>query len=167
MKTIFAFALLSAFGLPAVAGAVDVGELPLEALMNVNVTSVSKRPENSFQAAAAICVLSGDDIERSGARTVADALRLAPGVEVARINAHSWAVTARGFNSEFANKLLVLQDGRSVYSPLYSGVYWDAIEPALEDIDRIEVVCGPGGTLWGANAVNGVINIITKSAAAA
>jgi iron complex outermembrane recepter protein len=145
-------------------GKVDLTELSLEDLMNVEVSSVSKKAEPISEAAAAIYVLSADDIRRSGAMTIPDALRMVPGVQVAQIDANKWAVTARGFNGNFANKLLVLIDGRSVYTPLYSGVYWDVQDVVLEDIERIEVIRGPGATLWGANAVNGVINILTKSA---
>ncbi|HXI50268.1 MAG TPA: TonB-dependent receptor plug domain-containing protein [Candidatus Saccharimonadales bacterium] len=128
------------------------------------VTSVSKKPEKLSQAAAAITVIPQDELHRSGVTTIADALRLVPGMEVGRVDAHTWAVSSRGFNDTFANKLLVLMDGRSVYTPLFSGVYWEVQDTVLEDIDRIEVVRGPGATLWGANAVNGVVNIITKSA---
>ncbi|MBK7997876.1 MAG: TonB-dependent receptor [Verrucomicrobia bacterium] len=142
----------------------DLSGLSLEQLVNVQVTSVSKREESLSRASAAITVVSQDDIQRSGARTIAEALRLAPGLSVARVDSHTWAISARGFNDSFANKLLVLMDGRSVYTPLFSGVYWDVQDTMLEDIDRIEVIRGPGATLWGANAVNGVINIITKSA---
>jgi iron complex outermembrane receptor protein len=139
-------------------------ELSLEDLVNIKVTSVSKKEEKLNDAAAAIFVLSNDDLRRSGATTVADALRLVPGLQVAAIDSGSWAVSARGFNSQFANKLLVMIDGRTVYSPLFSGVYWDAQQRFLEDVDRIEVIRGPGATVWGANAVNGVISIISKSA---
>ncbi len=141
----------------------DFTSMSLEDLMNVEVTTVSKRKEAASEAAAAVFVLTRTDIERSGATTVPDALRLVPGVNVAQINANSWAVTVRGFNSRFANKLLVMIDGRTVFTPLFSGVNWDKQNLILEDIERIEVVRGPGGTLWGANAVNGVINIITRS----
>jgi iron complex outermembrane receptor protein len=143
----------------------DFTAMSLEDLMNVEVTTVSKRPETATDAAAAIYVLTKNDIERSGATTIPDALRLVPGVNVSQINQNSWAVTVRGFNSRFANKLLVMIDGRTVFTPLFSGVNWDKQNIILEDIERIEVVRGPGGTLWGANAVNGVINIITKSSA--
>ena len=144
-------------------GKVDLTELSLEDLMNVEVSSVSKKAEPISEAAAAIYVLTADDIRRSGAMTIPDALRMVPGVHVAQIDANKWAVTARGFNGVFANKLLVLIDGRSVYTPLYSGVYWDVQDVLLDDIERIEVIRGPGATLWGANAVNGVINILSKS----
>ncbi len=142
----------------------DLTEMSLEALMDLQVTSVSKRAERLSDAAAAVFVITAEDIRRSGVTTIPDALRMVPGVQVGRIDANKWAITARGFNGRFANKLLVLMDGRSVYTPLFSGVYWDVQDTLLEDIDRIEVIRGPGATLWGANAVNGVINIITKSA---
>jgi iron complex outermembrane recepter protein len=141
----------------------DFTSFSLEDLMAVEVTTASKRSERASEAAAAVFVLTRDDIARSGAVTVADALRLVPGVNVAQINANSWAVTVRGFNSRFSNKLLVMIDGRSVYTPLFSGTLWDQQNIVLEDVERIEVVRGPGGALWGANAVNGVINIITRS----
>lgn len=142
----------------------DLKQLSLEDLMNVKVTSVSKQPQKLLQAASAIQVITSDDIRRSGATTLPEALRLADNLEVAQINAHDWAISARGFDANLANKLLVLIDGRAVYTPLYGGVLWNVQDYLLEDIDRIEVISGPGGTLWGANAVNGVINIITKSA---
>ena len=142
----------------------DLLNLPIESLMKLTVTSVSKKPQQLTNAAAAVFVISEEDIRRSGATTIADALRMVPGIQVARVDSSKWAVTARGLNSRFANKLLVLQDGRSLYTPLFSGVYWEVQDTALEDIERIEVIRGPGAALWGANAVNGVINIITKSA---
>jgi iron complex outermembrane receptor protein len=143
---------------------VDLTELSLEELMDVEVTSVSKRAEPISAAAAAVFVLTQEDLRRSGATSIPEALRMVPGVEVARIDANKWAISARGFNGRFANKLLVLIDGRSVYTPLFSGVFWDVQDTMIEDVDRIEVIRGPGATLWGANAVNGVINIITRSA---
>ena len=142
----------------------DLAELGLEELLHVRVTSVSKHPESLFSAAAPIYVVSNDELRRSGFTTIADSLRTVPGMDVGQVNSHVWAVSARGFNGEYATKLLVLSDGRSVYTPLNAGVYWDVQDMMLEDVDRIEVVRGPGATLWGANAVNGVINIITKSA---
>jgi len=142
----------------------DILDTDIEDLMKMKVTSVSKRPEQLSDAAAAIYVITQDDIRRSGATSIPEALRLSPGLEVARQDAHTWAISSRGFNDEFANQLLVLMDGRSVYTPLFAGVYWDVQDTMLEDIDRIEVIRGPGATLWGANAVNGVINISTKSA---
>ena len=128
------------------------------------VTSVSRQEERLARAAASIAIISSSDIRRSGARTLPEALRLAPNLQVARVDARNYAITARGFNSPFENKLLVLIDGRSVYSPLFSGVFWDAQDLVMDDIERIEVISGPGSTIWGANAVNGVINVITKSA---
>lgn len=138
--------------------------LSLEDLLHSEVTSVSKRPQDMFDSAAAVFVITGDDIRRSGARSFPEALRLAPGVNVGQIDANKWGVATRGFNDRFTGQLLVLIDGRSVYSPLNDGVFWDVQDYLLEDIDRIEVIRGPGGALWGANAVSGVINIITKSA---
>ncbi|HVR97059.1 MAG TPA: TonB-dependent receptor [Thermoanaerobaculia bacterium] len=149
---------------PSSSPQVDLTELSLEELMDVQVTSVSKRAEPIYAAAAAVFVITQEDLRRSGVTSIPEALRMVPGLEVARIDANKWAVSARGFNGRFANKLLVLIDGRSVYTPLFSGVYWDVQDTLLEDIDRIEVIRGPGATLWGANAVNGVINIITRSA---
>src|SRR6202140_1143946 len=145
---------------------VDVTTMSVEDLMNMQVTSVSKRTQKVADAAAAVFVITQEDIRRSGARSIPEALRLAPGLEVARIDSNKWAIASRGFNGRFDNKLLVLIDGRSVYTPLFSGVYWNVQDVMLEDIDRIEVIRGPGATLWGANAVNGVINIITKKAKA-
>ena len=142
----------------------DLMEMDLESLMKIEVTSVSKRPEKLSDAAAAIYVITNEDIRRSGATSIPEALRLAPGLEVARQDSHTWAISSRGFNDEFANQLLVLIDGRSVYTPLFAGVYWDVQDLPLEDINRIEVIRGPGAALWGANAVNGVINITTRKA---
>jgi len=144
--------------------AADLTQMTLEQLMNVEVTSVSKRPERLADAAASIFVISAEDIRRSGVTTLPEALRLAPNLHVAQAHASGYAITARGFNNSAANKLLVLIDGRSVYTPLFSGVFWDVQDVLLEDIDRIEVISGPGSTLWGTNAVNGVINVITRSA---
>jgi iron complex outermembrane recepter protein len=140
----------------------DLSRLSMEELVNIEITSVSKRAEPLRNAAAAIYVISGDDIRRAGATSIPDALRLAPNLQVARIDASQYAISARGFNTTTSNKLLVLIDGRSVYTPLYSGVFWDVQDVVLGDIERIEVISGPGGTLWGSNAVNGVINIITR-----
>ncbi len=147
-----------------VANSKDLVELSLEELANIQITSVSKRSESINDAAASIFVITNNDIQRSGVSSLPEALRLAPNLQVAQDSARNYAITARGFNSVFNNKLLVLIDGRTVYSPLFSGVFWDAQDVVLEDIDRIEVISGAGATLWGANAVNGVINIITKSA---
>jgi len=143
----------------------DLLDLSLESLLDIEVTSVSKRAESISQAAAAISVLTSEDIRRSGVTSVPEALRMVPGLEVARMDANRWAISARSFNGVLSAKLLVLIDGRSVYTSISSGVIWDDQSLRLEDIDRIEVIRGPGGTLWGANAVNGVINIITKRAA--
>jgi iron complex outermembrane recepter protein len=143
----------------------DVTTLSVEDLMNMQVTSVSKHKQKLGDAAAAVFVLTQEDIRRSGATSIPEALRLVPGLEVARIDENKWAIGSRGFNGRFDNKLLVLIDGRSVYTPLFSGVYWNIQDVMLEDLDRIEVIRGPGATLWGANAVDGVINIITKPAA--
>ncbi|WFP49796.1 TonB-dependent receptor [Methylomonas sp. EFPC3] len=139
-------------------------ELSINDLMQMEVSSASRKTQTVSDTAAAAFVISQDDIRRSGATSIPDALRLAPGIEVAQINASVWSVTARGFNGRYANKLLVLMDGRSVYTPLFSGVFWDLQDTMMEDIERIEVIRGPGAVMWGANAVNGVINIITKKA---
>ena len=142
----------------------DVTAMSMEDLMNLQVTSVSKRTQKVADAAAAIFVITQEDIRRSGATSIPEALRLVPGLEVARIDQNKWAIGSRGFNGRFDNKLLVLIDGRSVYTPLFSGVYWNVEDVMLEDVDRIEVIRGPGATRWGANAVDGVINVITKKA---
>ena len=138
--------------------------LSVEELMDIEVTSVSKRPEKLSEVASAIEVVTQDDIRRSGATRLPEALRLAGNLEVAQINAAQWAISARGFNAPLSNKMLVLIDGRTVYSPLFSGVFWEVQDVLLEDIERVEVISGPGAMVWGANAVNGVINITTKSA---
>jgi len=132
--------------------------------INVEVQSAAKKPENLSQAAAAIFVLTAEDIRRGGFSSIPEALRMVPGLYVAKVNEHWWTVSARGFSDYVNNKMLVLIDGRSVYTPQFGGVYWDLQDVPLEDIERIEVIRGPGGTLWGANAINGVINIITKKA---
>ena len=142
----------------------DLMRLSIEELSNMEISSVSRRQEPISRAPAAVYVITPDDIRHSGARTIPEALRLAPNLLVGRTDALSYAISARGFNTpEASNKLLALMDGRSLYSPLHSGVFWENQDTMLDDIDRIEVISGPGGTLWGANAVNGVINIITKS----
>ncbi len=143
----------------------DLFSMNLEELMQMEVTSVSKKKQNLSDSAAAIFVITTDDIKRSGVTSIPDALRMAPGINVGQIDSNKWAITSRGFNGRFSNKLLVLIDGRTVYSPTFSGVYWEVQDTMLEDIERIEVIRGPGAALWGANAVNGVINIITKHAA--
>lgn len=164
--------LFSVFGLAQIAMANSEKEtldylksLSIEELLETQVTSVSKRPEPLFDAAAAITVITAEDLRRIGARTIPDALRLVPGLKVAQVNSSRWEVGARGFSDFFETKLLVLIDGRSMYTPLYSGVYWNSLDTVIEDIERIEVIRGPGATIWGANAVNGVINIITKNSA--
>lgn len=139
-------------------------KMSMEELMDLEVTSVSRRPEKLSEAASAIQVITGEQIRRSGASSLPEALRLAGNLEVAQVDSRQWAISARGFNNTTANKMLVMIDGRTVYTPLYAGVFWDVQDTLLEDIDRIEVISGPGATLWGANAVNGVINITTKSA---
>jgi iron complex outermembrane receptor protein len=142
----------------------DLGDLSIEDLGRIPVTSVSGRPQAVQDAAASIFVITADDIRRSAATSLPEALRLAPNLQVARIDATQYAISARGFNNAIGNKLLVMVDGRTVYSPLFSGVFWDAQQVPLADVERIEVVSGAGGTLWGANAVNGVINVITRTA---
>jgi iron complex outermembrane receptor protein len=132
--------------------------------MNIQVTSATKKAENLSGAPAAIFVITGEDIRRGGFSSIPDALRMVPGLHVAQQSSHVWVVAARGFSSVFNDKMLVLIDGRLVYTPAFGGVWWDVQDPPLEDIDRIEIIRGPGGTLWGANAVNGVINIITRKA---
>jgi iron complex outermembrane recepter protein len=140
-------------------------DLSIEELSNIEITSVSKRDEKLSNAPTSVFVITSEDIRRSGATSLPEALRLAPNLQVARVSANEYAISARGFNGTAANKLLVLIDGRSVYSPLFSGVFWDVQNVMIEDIERIEVISGSGGTLWGVNAVNGVINVITRSAA--
>jgi iron complex outermembrane receptor protein len=142
----------------------NLADLSFEELANLEITSVSKRAQRLSDAAASIFVITSEDIRRSGATSLAEALRLAPNLQVAQSSASAYAISARGMNNNVANKLLVMIDGRSVYTPLYSGVFWDVQDVVLEDVERVEVISGPGGTLWGANAVNGVINIITRSA---
>ena len=150
---------------PCWAARADITKLSLEELLAVEITSVSKKTEKASEAAAAVFVVSQEDIKRSGATSIPEVLRMVPGLQVARIDANKWAITSRGFNAFSANKLLVLMDGRTVYNPLFSGVLWNAQDTVLEDIERIEVIRGPGASLWGANAVNGVINIISKHSA--
>lgn len=144
----------------------DLKKLSIEELAEIDVTSVSRRQERLADTAAAVSVVRSDDIRRAGVTTIPEAMRLADAIDVVRVNSSTWGVSARGFNTNGANKLLVLIDGRRLYSPLSSGTFWDAQEVLLDDVDRIEAIRGPGGTVWGANAVNGVINIIMKDAAA-
>jgi iron complex outermembrane receptor protein len=143
---------------------VDLTTMNIEDLMNIKVTSVSKKEQKLSRAAAAIFVITQEDIRRSSATNIPDLLRMVPGMDVGQINGSTWATSARGFNAQFSNKLLVMIDGRIVYTPNFAGVYWDTLDVPLEDIERIEVIRGPGGTIWGANAVNGVISIFTKKA---
>jgi iron complex outermembrane receptor protein len=150
--------------IPAYAQQTDLTNTPIEDLLNVKVISVSKTQQNLFQAAAAVFVIDADDIRRSGATNIPDLLRVVPGLQVAQINSNTWAISARGFNGRFSNQLLVMVDGRTVYNPTFGGVFWNVLDLPLEDIERIEVIRGPGGSVWGANAVNGVINVITKKA---
>ena len=158
-------ALAGATGTNQVAkSSTDLENFTLEQLVNVQVTSVSKKETDLFTSPAAIYVITQDDIRRMGVTSIPEALRMVPGMDVAQISGNQWAVSSRGFNAEFAQNMLVLIDGRTVYSPASSGVFWDSQDVVMEDVDRIEVIRGPGATLWGANAVNGVINIITKSA---
>src|SRR5579884_2905520 len=151
-------------GAPTQAGPEELKSLSLEQLSQIEVTTPSKAPEKAFRTPAAIYVITGEDIRRSGATSIPEALRLAPGVEVARIDSGKWSIGIRGFGTRLSRDVLVLIDGRTVYTPLLAGTYWEVQDTLIEDIDRIEVIRGPGGTIWGPNAVNGVINIITKSA---
>jgi iron complex outermembrane receptor protein len=152
-------------GLPAAfAQPTDLTQKSLEDLMNIEVTSVSKKEQKTSAAAAAVFVISSEDIRRSGALNIPDLLRMVPGLDVAQIDAGKWAISARGFNGQYSNNLLVLIDGRTVYNPEYAGVLWDSQNVPPDTIERIEVIRGPGAAVWGSNAVNGVINIITKSA---
>lgn len=162
------------FSLPVTGGAyaasnpdepeVDLSKLGIEDLMDLTVTSVSRKEQKLYDAAAAVFVVTQEDIHRSGVTNIPDALRMVPGLEVARIDSNKWAISSRGFNGRFASKMLVLMDGRTVYTNLFSGVFWNVQDTLMEDIERIEVIRGPGATMWGANAVNGIINIITKQA---
>ncbi len=145
-------------------GSNELADLSLDDLMNVEVTSVSKQPQRIADAPASVTVIGQNDIQRSGLNSIPELLRLAPGMDVARVNANTWAISARGFNNELADDQLVLMDGRSIYTPAFGGVFWNTIDYPLDDLDRIEVIRGPGATLWGSNAVNGVVNIITKPA---
>jgi iron complex outermembrane receptor protein len=170
VRVLCASLLLPAF-LQLAHGEADTGstdvlkQMSLEELMGIQVTSVARHPESLLRSPASVQVITREDIRRSGAASLGEALRLADNLEVAQKDSHGWAISARGFNTALANKLLVMIDGRTVYTPLFSGVFWDIQDYLLEDIDRIEVISGPGGSLWGANAVNGIINIITRSAA--
>jgi iron complex outermembrane recepter protein len=165
-RTIACLAILAFAALPAWPQQKlgDLTEQSLEDLMNIQVTSVSKTEQPLSRTAAAVFVITKNDIAHSGATNIPDLLGMVPGLEIAQINGSTWAVSARGFNEQFSNKLLVMIDGRIVYTPNFAGVYWDTLDLPLEDIERIEVIRGPGGSIWGANAVNGVISIFTKRA---
>src|SRR5688572_8864725 len=162
-----ALALMFSACTASAAEMISLIDMTLEELGNIQITTVSKRPESLANAAGSVFVITADDIRRSGATSLPEALRLAPNLHVAHAHGSGYGISARGSNgssTSAANKLLVLIDGRSVYSPLFSGVFWDVQDVMLEDVERIEVSSGPGGTLWGINAVNGVINVITKLA---
>lgn len=161
----FFLSMLLAMPAAATTPAPALVDLSLEELAMLPVTSVSKTAKPLASAPASVFVITERDIRRSGATTLPEALRLAPNLQVARADARTYAISARGFNSPFSNKLLAMIDGRTIYTPLFSGIFWDAQDVMLEDLERIEVVSGPGGTMWGANAVNGVINVVTRSAA--
>jgi iron complex outermembrane recepter protein len=169
LRAPWAFAVAVAAALvgvrPAFAQVTNLADLSLEQLVDIEITSVSKRETSLFRSPAAIAVVTSDDIRRLGITSYPEALRGVPGLNVGRIDHNIWAIGARGFAYQYTDKLLVLQDGRTLYTPSFAGVFWDAHDSVLEDVDRIEVIRGPGATLWGSNAVNGVINIITKSAA--
>lgn len=160
----FAASILGAAERSPATASPQLADLTIEQLMNESVTSVAKKETKLNQSPAAISVITQEDIRRSGLTSLPELLRMVPGLDVARINGNQWSISARGFNNQYANKLLVLVDGRAVYTPSFGGVFWNAQDLVLADLDRIEVIRGPGATLWGANAVNGVINITTKSA---
>lgn len=143
----------------------NTSEKDADAVFNFDIFSLSKKKESAFDTASATYVLSSEDIRRSGMTSIPEALRLVPGIQVARMDGNKWAISSRGYNRQYSNKLLVMIDGRTVYTNLFSGIFWDIHDYVLEDVDRIEVIRGSGGTIWGANAVNGIINIITKNAA--
>ncbi len=145
----------------------EFADLDLEDLMEIQVveiSSVAGVEQSLLETPSAVYVLDAEDVRRTGVQSIAEAIRLVPGMDVIQLNASTWAISSRGFNGTYANKLLVMVDGRTVYTPSFAGVFWDTQDVVLEDLDRIEVIRGPGATLWGANAVNGVINIVTKGA---
>jgi iron complex outermembrane receptor protein len=164
MTTWLALWAFTGFGTEPSTNSPILANLTFEQLSQITITTASQRPEVLARTPAAVTVLTGNDLQRSGVVSIPEALRLVPGMDIGRINSSRYAVTARGFSDEFANKLLVLMDGRSVYTPQFSGVFWDTQDLVMEDVDRIEVVRGPGGTAWGANAFNGVVNVVSKSA---
>jgi len=145
-------------------GPEKLSAMSVEDLLNIEVTSVSKTEQKLSQAASAIYVITQEAILRSGATNIPDLLRMVPGMDVAQINSNAWAISTRGFNGRFSNELLAMVDGRTVYTPTFGGVWWDVLDLPLEDVARIEIIRGPGGSVWGANAVNGVVNVITKKA---
>jgi len=151
--------------LSAAAPAAPLADLPLEELMRIEVVSAARKSQRLADVAASMHVITAEDLRSSGVRDLPEALRLVPGMDVAQLSASRWGISTRGFTGRYANKLLVLVDGRSVYSPLFSGVLWEAERVPLDTIERIEVMHGPAGAIWGSNAVNGVINIITRAAA--
>src|SRR5690348_7997525 len=161
-STAWRLAFLAAFALTASAqdtpdsNLASLKEMTLEQLSQIEITSVNKEPAPAFRTPAAISVLTSDQIHQSGLRTIPDLLRLIPGVNVSQIDSSQWAIGIRGFQGKLSKSVLVLIDGRSVYTPLFAGVYWDMQDVMIEDIDRIEVIRGPGGTIWGSNAVDGV-----------
>jgi iron complex outermembrane receptor protein len=158
-RVLTGFALLAFSGLPVHSQETpDLTQTSIEDLMKTGISSVSKREEKLLDTPAAVYVVTREEIRSSGARNVPDALRLVPGMEVAQINASTFDVGIRGFDERFSNKMLVMIDGRSLYSPIFGGIYWDSINLVMDDIDRIEVIRGPGGSLWGTNAVNGTVN---------
>jgi iron complex outermembrane receptor protein len=150
--------------LPAQAGLEELKQLSIEELVDTDVTTASRRIERLADVAAAVTVISSEDLRRMGVTTLAQAMRLAGHMHVSQISGPQYGITARGFAISTANKMLVLIDGRTVYSPVFAGVFWETQDMSLLDIDRIEVIRGPGGSIWGANAVNGVINVISKRA---
>ena len=156
--------ILSCLSLQADDKPTDLANQSLKDLMNTPVTSVSKTRQKLSQVASAVFVITGDDIARTGATNIPDLLRMVPGMDVAQITASTWVISPRGLNGRFANELFVMVNGRSVYTDETGGVFWDVLDLPLEDIDRIEVIRGPGGSVWGVNAANGVINIVTKKA---
>ena len=142
----------------------DIFDVPLAELLKVKISTVSRKPQTLSETAAAVFVISQEDIRRSSANSIPELLRMAPGLSVARIDGNKWSVTSRGYSGRFADDLLVMIDGRTVYSPLFAGTFWETLDLPLEDIERIEVIRGPSGTIWGANAANGAIHILTKHA---
>ncbi len=165
MRNIFKILILLFISFTSASYAKGNNELESKDLFNFDIFSLTKKKENAFDAPSSVYVLASEDIRRSGVSSIPEALRLIPGVQVARVSGNQWAVSIRGFNHQYSSKLLIMIDGRVIYTPLFSGALWDNQDYVLEDIEKIEVIRGPGGSIWGANAMNGIINIITKSAA--